>query len=181
MTSANFALEPTAASPSVCCCDGRFAGPRFRRCPVPGGCGSAWRYALSYTLEKMKRFCIVAMLAWCVTARATGPEYQSSRAWVIEQCATNRIPAKEQVYVATTPGSGDPSFVAVLRYRKDLSIRELIDQTRFRGTNAAVTVLRSRQPGTPVFGAMVKAGERPAFSLKPLDMVWIGDPRQPST
>ena len=132
-------------------------------------------------LEKMKRFFIMALLAGCVTAYATGPEYQSSRAWVIARCTTNRVPANKQIYVATTPGSGEPSFVAVLNYRKGLGIRELVDQTRFRGTHAGVTILRSRQPGTPVFRAVVKTGERPAFSLKPLDMIWIGDPRLPST
>jgi hypothetical protein len=40
-----FSLEPTAASPSVCGGAGTLAAPRFRRCSVSGGCGSAWRWA----------------------------------------------------------------------------------------------------------------------------------------
>jgi hypothetical protein len=37
----NFALEPTAAVPSVCGCAGRFAAPGLCRRSVSGGYGSA--------------------------------------------------------------------------------------------------------------------------------------------
>ena len=127
----------------------------------------------------MKRLLIAAFLIWCAAAHATGPEYASSRAWVIERCRTNQIPTQEQVFVATSPGSAPPSFVGILRYREGLSIRDLIDQTRFRGTNAVVIVLRSQQPATPVFDAQVAATERPRFALKPLDMVWVCQPGLP--
>jgi hypothetical protein len=97
----------------------------------------------------------------------------------MDHCATNQVPARERVFVATTPGSAPPSTEVILRYGKGLSIREIIDQTRFRGTNAAVTVLRSKKPVTPVFNALVRAGDGPVFRLKPLDMVWVGDPLLP--
>ncbi len=127
----------------------------------------------------MKRLLTAALLFWCAAAYGTGPEYRSSCSWVGERCPINQVPAQERVFVATTPGSEGPNEAAVLRYRKGLSIREIIDQTRFRGTNAAVTVLRSKKPGTPVFNAVVSADDRPGFKLKPRDMVWVGDPRLP--
>ena len=122
----------------------------------------------------MKRLLIAALLIWCSPAYATGPEYASSRAWVIERCPTNQIPTQEQIFVATTPGSAPPAFVGILRYRVGLSIRDLIDKTRFRGTNAVVIVLRSHRPATPAFDGRVAATEKPKFAIKPLDVVWVG-------
>ena len=127
----------------------------------------------------MKRLLIAAFLIWCAAAHATGPEYASSRVWVVERCRTNQIPTQEQIFVATTPGSAPPAFVGILRYRDGLSIRDLIDQTRFRGTNAVVIVLRSQRPAKPVFDGLVAASEKPKFALKPLDMVWVGQPGLP--
>jgi hypothetical protein len=122
----------------------------------------------------MKRLLAVALFALCAVAHATGPEYWSSRSWVIERCSTNQVRPRERVFIATTPGSGPPAFATIVRYRKTLSIREVIDQTRFRD-NAAVTVLRSGRPATPVFDTVVRADECPTFALKALDMVWVGE------
>ncbi len=127
----------------------------------------------------MKRLLIAGLLIWCATAQANDAVYASSRAWVVERCRTNQIPTQEQIFVATTPGSAPAAFVGILRYRDGLSIRDLIDQTRFRGTNAVVIVLRSERPATPVFDGLVAATERPKFALKPLDMVWVGQPGLP--
>lgn len=130
--------------------------------------------------DHMKILTVLALFLSCIAVWATGPEYHSSCTWVLERCPTNQVSAGERVFIATTPGSAGPNFAKILRYRKSLTIRKIVDQTRFRGTNAAVTVLRS-QPGAPVFDAVVKNGERPSFALKPLDMIWIGDSRLPRT
>lgn len=42
-TRLNFSPEPAAAALLASRLEGRFAAPRFRRRPVPGGRGSAWR------------------------------------------------------------------------------------------------------------------------------------------
>lgn len=127
----------------------------------------------------MKRLLVATFLTWCAGAYAMGPEYQSSCAWVVERCPTNKVPTQERVFIATTPGSAPPALVTILRYRRGLSIRGIIDQTRFRGTNAVVTVLRSQKPTSPAFYRVVKRDEHPAFALKPLDMIWVGDPMLP--
>src|SRR6266404_6005197 len=43
MTQANFTLEPTVASPSICGCSRRFGALGLRRRSVSGGCGSVPR------------------------------------------------------------------------------------------------------------------------------------------
>lgn len=134
-----------------------------------------------HALGKMKRLFTVLLLAWCAAAHATEPDYKGSCVWVIEHCTTNQVPKDERVFVATTPGSALPSYIAILRYHDGLSIRNLIDQTRFSSTNAAVSVYRSGRPFKARFHQVVKAGELPTFKLKPLDMIWIGDPKLPQT
>ncbi len=47
MKLANFSLEPTAASGSVCGCSARFVVPGLRRSALSGGCGSVFRWATS--------------------------------------------------------------------------------------------------------------------------------------
>jgi len=125
---------------------------------------------------------IFAVLFPCIIAAyAAGPEYDSSCSWVLERCATNDIPARDRIFVATTPGSGEPSLVTIIRYGKGLNVRDMIDMTRFRGTSAAVIVLRAKKPTTPVFHKLVKPNKRPSFIVKPLDMIWISAPLLPST
>jgi hypothetical protein len=127
----------------------------------------------------MKLLPIALLLCWHFAARAAGPEYYSSCAWVVEGCLSNDVPANKRIFLATTPGSAPPRVAAIIRYRRSLSIRDLVDLTRFRGTNAGVTVLRSERPTIPVYDELVKPGERPTFKLKPLDMIWVGDPLLP--
>jgi hypothetical protein len=126
----------------------------------------------------VKRLLIPLFLAWCTVALANDPTYLGYRSWIIEHCSTNQVPADEQVFLATPPGCAPPLFTAILRYHDGLSIRDLIDKTQFRGTNATVTVLRSQKPNI-VFDTMVSANERPTFALKPLDVILICDPRLP--
>jgi hypothetical protein len=121
----------------------------------------------------MRTLVIAFLLLACTSAHATAPEYSSSRKWVEQRCATNTAPQAERVFVGRI---WEPQYAGVLRFQKGMTLRELIDQTPFKGKTVQVLVLR---PGTPIRHhryITVGPSEKPKFEIKPLDMIWFYDP-----
>ena len=128
----------------------------------------------------MKTLILAAFILCCALARATGPEYHSTRMWIEDHCGTNQVPAEQRLFVASCPGSPLPSFAVVMPYREGISLREIIDQTRCLGTNAMVTVLRSKKSATPVYEDSIGASDKPAFVVRRLDVIYICEPTIPN-
>ena len=91
------------------------------------------------------------------------------RDWVEKSCATNTIPKDERVFI----GHGSASdYATILRYHKSISLREIVDQTPFKGKTVYVIVMR---PDGMSRDIAVKPSETPKFDVKPLDVIWIYD------
>jgi hypothetical protein len=79
----------------------------------------------------MKPLLLVAIIFWCTSVQATGPEYWSSRAWIEEHTSTNQVSSERRVFIASCPGSMGSSFAAIIPFKDGLSLRDVIDQIRF--------------------------------------------------
>jgi hypothetical protein len=110
-------------------------------------------------------------------ARATGPEYFSSRDSIKEN-AHSSPPSAKIIYVGVIPPKGGYQFFQV-PYRKNLKIEELIAMTSFKGSDAGILVLRAKKPIDPVFRDGVRPGAKVNFILQPDDVVWVVDPTAP--
>ena len=107
---------------------------------------------------------------------AAGPEYTSSVTWVKTHVSTNQPVSKQCVYVlASFPGDAQPS-ASILTYTNGISLRNVIDQTGYKGASVRVIILRPRTPTVPVFDATVKAEEMPGVGLFSDDMIWMFRP-----
>ena len=117
---------------------------------------------------------LVAILALliCVSAHGARMEYSSSRKWVEQRCATNTIAQDERVFVGRI---WSPQYAAVIRFQKGMTLRELIDQTPFKGKTVQVLVLRAE---TRFSDHHITVGprEKPNYKIKALDMIWLYDP-----
>ncbi len=100
---------------------------------------------------------------------AMSPEYYSSRKWVEQRCSTNTTPREERIFVGRVVPK---EYAGIIRFHKGITLREIIDQTPFKGTAVMVCVLRAewRMPGH-VF--RVTAKEKPDYEIKDLDMIWL--------
>jgi hypothetical protein len=70
---------------------------------------------------------------------ATPPEYYSSRKWVEERCTTNDTPKSEHLFLGRVVPQ---EYAAIVQYHRGISLREIIDQTQFKGTTVNICVLR---------------------------------------
>jgi hypothetical protein len=120
----------------------------------------------------MRVLVIALLLLVCASAQATSPEYSSSRKWVEQRCATNATPKAERIFVGRI---WEPQYAGILRFQKGMTLREVIDQTPFKGKTVQVLVLR---PGMRVSHHYITIGptEKPKSEVKPLDMIWLYDP-----
>lgn len=115
---------------------------------------------------------IALLLLVCASAKATSPEYSSSRKWVEQRCASNSTPKAAHIFVGRI---WEPQYAGILRFQKGMTLREVIDQTPFKGKTVQVLVLR---PGTRFNHHYITVGptEQPKSEVKPLDMIWLYDP-----
>jgi len=119
---------------------------------------------------------LFSSLAFSGTALATGPEYSSSRDWIIEKAhiSDDKFP-EEMIYLGViTSQSG-----IVVPFRKGLTIHDLIAKTSYKQSTARVTVLRKEKPVEPVFDGIVEPGDKTNFTLRSGDVVWVVDPHAP--
>ena len=109
-------------------------------------------------------------MAGGILARA--PEYEYSRRWVEEHNPSDKIPATDRIFVAYSTSSS-----LILLFRESISLREIIDQTSAKGKKVKVTILRDSHKTGPVFEEMVAPSDRPKFTLKARDVIWVTDVR----
>jgi len=120
----------------------------------------------------MRLIIILSALMFCVSVRADIPAYTPMRDWVEKSCATNTVPKDERVFI----GHGSaPDYATMLRYHKGISLREIIDETPYKGTAVTVLVMHSddANPKSRGFFREIKPTETPDFEVKPLDLIWI--------
>lgn len=119
----------------------------------------------------MRTLLTILALTICTSLYATPPEYYSSRKWVEQLCATNQTPKDEQLFLGRVVPQ---KYAAVVRYHQGITLREIIDETPFKGTTVNVCVLRPHvDPIKNLF--LVKPTDKPKFEVNPLDMIWIYD------
>jgi hypothetical protein len=110
------------------------------------------------------------LLLLCEPVSAARLTYSGCREAVEQQCATNTIPQDERIFVRVMP----TKEAIIVRFHKGTSLREIIDQTSFRGKTAWVSVLR---PDHPILDYRNRVGrkEKPKDDVKPLDLIVIND------
>jgi hypothetical protein len=133
--------------------------------------GPAW---LRSTLgrQSMRTLVAVFVLLVCASAHAARLEYSSSRKWVEQRCTTNTVAQDERVFVGRI---WSPQYAGVLGFHTGMTLREVIDQTPFKGETVQVLVLR---PETRFSDHYMTIGprEKPNYEIKALDMIWLYDP-----
>ena len=114
------------------------------------------------------------LLLMPAVAYATRPGYEDSIAWVEKHGSTNNPVSKERLYVASVKGES-PASAWILAYTNGISLRAVIDQTRYKDSDTEVMILRSEEGHRTVFvfDAWVKSAEVPALKLLPGDMIWL--------
>ncbi|HSU53853.1 MAG TPA: hypothetical protein VLT36_07350 [Candidatus Dormibacteraeota bacterium] len=119
----------------------------------------------------MKVFLTLLLTLLASAVLAQPPSYDYTRKTVIEQNPKCQIPETERVFVSDRYQS---SFI--IRIKDDLTLRQIIDQTKYKDKEVPVVVLRSGldTPFNYPFWRTVKPAEKPTFSLKPGDVVLLG-------
>ena len=121
----------------------------------------------------MRALLILFGLLLCSSLHA-GPTYSSSRRWVEDRCTTNQAAKEERIFLLRVVPK---EYAAILSYRQGISIREVIDQTPFKGTTVIVCIMRSNVP--PSDFVWVQPTETPKIEVKNMDVIWLCDSRSP--
>ena len=112
-------------------------------------------------------------LSLCLSLHATPPEYFSSRKWVEQRCVTNTTPKDERLFVGRVVPH---EYAGIIHYHQGITLRDIVDQTPFKGTTVVVCILRPHvDPVTNII--KVEPTDKPTFEVKALDMIWIYDDR----
>ena len=111
---------------------------------------------------------LTVLLLVCESVYAHHVTYPAYRKFVEERCATNTTPRDERVFVLAT---GSPSIV---RFHQGITLREIIDQTSFKGKVAWICVLRTDHP---VLHHWTRVGrkEKPKDEVKRLDLILLNE------
>ena len=114
--------------------------------------------------------CLTLVLSGsCISAFADIPAYSPDRDWVEKHCTTNTVPKDERIFLGHNY-SGD--YSNIIRYHKGISLREIVDQTPFKGKTVSVIVMRPKWMSDVI---VIKPAEKVEFEVRPLDVVWIYD------
>jgi hypothetical protein len=98
-------------------------------------------------------------------------DYLSCRQWVEQRIGgTNQIAKEERIFVV----SGAPEYAAIVQFRKGITLREIIDQTRFRNATLTVVVKCPNKSEDRVF-PKVGPSDTPEFEVKKTDLLWLFD------
>ena len=111
-------------------------------------------------------FVLLATQAWAIR-----PSYASVRDSVERQNPTNSVPAAERVFVSDNYTDG-----VIVHFREGITLREIIDATKLKGKDAIVIVLRSpnnMRMEKAAFFETVKPSDKPAFIVKPRDVIYF--------
>jgi hypothetical protein len=119
----------------------------------------------------MKTFATLLFVLLATQAWAMRPTYDSVRKSVEQQNPTNAIPAAERVFVSDNYTDG-----VIVHFREGITLREIIDETKLKGKDASVIVLRSPNNTTmdkAAFFETVKPSDKPPFVVKPGDVIYF--------
>jgi len=113
---------------------------------------------------------LASLVILCEPVYAARLTYSACRKAVEAQCATNTTPQDERIFVCVMP----TTEAIILRFHKGITLRELIDQTSFKGKTAWVSVLRADRP---ILDCRTRVGrkEKPKDEVKPLDLIVLND------
>jgi hypothetical protein len=128
--------------------------------------------SLGITGARMRTIIILAALMLCASVRGDIPAYAPMRDWVEKRCTTNTVPKDERVFI----GHGSaPDYATIIQHRKGMGLREIIDETPYKGKMVTILVMRAEDTNkkSGCFFREVKPSEKPDFQVKPLDLIWI--------
>jgi hypothetical protein len=105
-----------------------------------------------------------------LTCFAMLPEYFSSRQWIEQHAPKSQTPQDDRIFVGDSIATTNTFIV---RFQAGVSLRVVIDSTRYKGSDVDVIVLRSEHKTQPVFMETVKRDEKPQFQLRAKDVIWV--------
>ncbi len=105
-------------------------------------------------------------------------DYDSSVTYVKENSPLGNSEKEHPLYVAAVPGD-PPVFADVHSNTNNLSLRQVIDQTRYNGKDVSVIILRKKNKTIPVFRRIVKSNESTDFRLQDCDVIMLSKPGIP--
>jgi hypothetical protein len=120
---------------------------------------------------------IIGFIITGVPLLATGPEYVSSKQWVIDSAITPLSRLENVIYLGSISAEG--KLAVVVAYSPKISVKSLIELTNYKKKRASLIVLRKDKPIDPVFSAIIDAGKDRKFSFRPGDVVWVCSPSAP--
>ena len=110
----------------------------------------------------------------CLSQEPT--DYLSSRKWVEDWVgSTNQTPEAERIFVATRSPA---EYAVIVQYRKGITLREIIDQTRFWNAKLMVYVMCPNKSESKFFQNVTPLAT-PDFEVKKGDMIWLIDVTPP--
>ena len=112
----------------------------------------------------------IILLLFAANVFATGPEYDSSRRWVEGHNPKDQTPITNRVFVAYSN-----TDTIIVRFKNGIMLRDIIDQTKFKGKKVGVIILRSGNKTTPVFDEVITPLGKPSFMVRADDMIWFTD------
>jgi hypothetical protein len=120
----------------------------------------------------MKTYLTLFGLLLCVSFRCMSQQtldYPSCRQWIEEWVGgTNQTPGEERIFVC----SHSPEYAAIVQYRKGITLREIIDQIRFRNATLIVLVMRTSNSENSVL-QKVTPSDSPDLEIKKTDVIWL--------
>ena len=120
-------------------------------------------------LGSMKALVAISLMLTCLWVHAVQPSYSSSRAWIEQQCSTNAPLQDERIFVGRF---GQPGYAAIIKFHQGMTLREVIDQSPFKGTTIIVHVLRAERQISDEY-IEVRKWEKPKYKLKNLDVILL--------
>ena len=119
----------------------------------------------------MKLFITLAFLCCVQLAKATSPEYYSSKEWIIEHSPQGKLAPQDVIYV----GCMDVKKGFIVRWTKDITIKDLALSVHYNQDKALVIILRSDNPAQPVWEHVTSVGSTFPVTFKKADVIWIAD------
>ena len=126
----------------------------------------------------MKKFILLAVMMSCVSLHADLPHYGTMRDSVEKHCITNTVPKDERVFVGHGSDlvNSPPDYGTILRHHKGMNLREIIDETPYKGKKVYIWVFRMHESEkSHGFMGDVEPTDKPDYEVMPLDLVWIYD------
>jgi hypothetical protein len=117
----------------------------------------------------MKTLVAISLMLTCFWVHAVQPSYSSSRTWIEQQCSTNTPVEANRIFVARF---GPQRYAAILEFHQGMTLREIIDQSPFKGTTVIVHVLWAERQTSDEY-LKIRASEKPKYKLKNLDVILL--------